>query len=68
MGEASEEAFVTDLHFSLGAYIRNNFGLWGGNRALLDDCGVDDADDASGVILRALYRKLMYRKLKELYR
>ncbi len=32
-----------ELHFSLGMYIRNNFGLWGGNVELLRSCM-----DASG--------------------
>lgn len=27
-------------HFGLGLQIRNNFGLWGGNTKLLDDCTV----------------------------
>jgi hypothetical protein len=29
---------LIELHFSLGLNIRNSFGLWGGNQALLDSC------------------------------
>lgn len=46
------------LHVSLGPYIRNNFGLWGENPALLADCGTQHADDAYVVILDALVKKL----------
>lgn len=43
------------FHFSLGMWIRNFFGLWGGNQALMNSCarrrrereteGAADADD-----------------------
>ncbi|MBT5610926.1 MAG: hypothetical protein HOJ57_33620 [Lentisphaerae bacterium] len=49
------------LHVSLGPFIRNTFGLWGSNQALLDACGVDHADDAYVVILDALARRLRER-------
>jgi hypothetical protein len=29
---------LIELHFSLGLNIRNGFGLWDGNQALLDSC------------------------------
>jgi hypothetical protein len=29
---------LTELHFSLGLNIRNGFGLWDGNQALIDSC------------------------------
>lgn len=35
---------LCELHFSLGMSIRNEFGLWGGNKELLDDCGLIDAN------------------------
>lgn len=54
--------------FGLGTYIRNEFGLWKGNKELLDSCGVADPDDASSVIINALWDKLQteedIRKLK----
>src|SRR5262245_30040599 len=46
------------MHHGLGADIRNTFGLWRGNQALLDSCGAFEADDASMEIIRALWRKL----------
>jgi len=55
---------LTSLHMTLGTYIRNRFGLWTGNKALLDSCrsysGLDDihTDDASSIIIRALWDKL----------
>lgn len=44
------------LHFGLGAWIRNNLGLWRGNRELLESTGEADADDASMVIVEAVWR------------
>lgn len=47
------------LHLNLGNYIRNEFGLWGNNEELLKACCPDhslrNADDASMVIIRALW-------------
>ncbi|MGL4668757.1 MAG: DUF6794 domain-containing protein [Saezia sp.] len=47
----AEKEFIMETHFSLGAAIRNNYGLWQGNSKLLEDCGVDHPDDASHKIL-----------------
>ncbi len=54
------EAELLLYHFSLGMFIRNGFGLWGGNRELLRDCGSTrmHPDDASGVIISALWEDL----------
>jgi hypothetical protein len=60
---------VISLHMGLGNWIRNNFGLWGGNRSLKRDCFPDmasnpyaintiDPDDCSHEILKALWRDL----------
>ena len=49
---------LTDLHFGLGQWIRNEFGLWDENYELMQDCGVKHEDDASGVIIKALYDNL----------
>ena len=46
------------LHFGLGGWIRNNFGLWAGNEELLRSTGKTHPDDASGVILDALWERL----------
>lgn len=46
------------LHFGLGMWIRNNLGLWSENRALLESTAMHNPDDASGVIIEALWRRL----------
>ena len=46
------------LHFSLGMAIRNAFDLHVPWSKLLASCGVVHPDDASGVIIRALWRRL----------
>lgn len=45
-------------HFSLGLWIRNNFGLWGDNTQLLNELGGGHPDDASHVLLTKLWMKL----------
>lgn len=49
------------LHFGLGMGIRNSFGLWKGNEALLKDaCGgqICHPDEASSVIIEKLLTKV----------
>ncbi len=66
--ETSEDDLIM-LHMGLGTYIRNNFGLWGGNRELLESCAsvetnhpsTIDPDDASMVVIRSLWEKLQPR-------
>jgi hypothetical protein len=53
----SQDDLIT-LHFGLGMWIRNNLGLWSGNRALLESTAVRHPDDASGMIIEALWRRL----------
>lgn len=53
------------LHFGLGMGIRNSFGLWKGNEALLKDaCGgkICHPDDASSVIISKLLERLKSAK------
>lgn len=55
------------FHFSLGLYIRNNFGLWQGNRELLQSISKSDfpfvhPDDASSVIIEELWKRLRQAK------
>lgn len=58
------EEVLADFHFSIGPHIRNEFGLWSGNDALLESCrivaGKQDlhVDDASLVIIKALWVKI----------
>ena len=59
-----DEGDLIDLHFSLGAYVRNEFGLWFGNNDLLNDCrqmsGISfmHPDDAAAFIIRELWKRL----------
>ncbi|MGV8149854.1 MAG: DUF6794 domain-containing protein [Alkaliphilus sp.] len=52
------------LHFGLGMYIRNNFGLWSDNDTLLKSCGADNRyssmhpDDISMEIIKMAWKKL----------
>ncbi|MBK7676955.1 MAG: hypothetical protein IPJ27_20585 [Candidatus Accumulibacter sp.] len=55
---AMSESELIGLHMSLGAWIRNNFGLWSGNGPLLESTGEPNADDASMVIVVAVWRRL----------
>ena len=50
------ESDLIRLHFTYGMWIRNAW-LWT-NPALVSACGVDDPDDASSVLIRALWRKV----------
>ncbi|NMQ06257.1 hypothetical protein E4Q08_13860 [Candidatus Accumulibacter phosphatis] len=55
---AMAESELTGLHLGLGAWIRNSLGLWSGNRSLLESTGAPNADDASMVIIEALWERL----------
>ena len=35
---STEKARLIEVHCGLGTYIRNQFGLWADNRALVEDC------------------------------
>jgi hypothetical protein len=54
----------TRVPFELDVYFKNAFGVWHGNKELLVDCRVTsgepirDEDEASFVILKALWEKL----------
>jgi hypothetical protein len=54
----TEWADLYQFHHGLGTAIRNRFGLWQGNRALLHSCDAFEPDDASMEIIRALWSKL----------
>jgi len=55
---ALAESELIGLHFGLGAWIRNNLGLWKGNESLLESTGTPNADDASLVLIEAVLRRL----------
>lgn len=52
------------LHLGWGMGIRNTFGLWGGNEALMESCAKVSGlafmhpDDASMVIIEAVWERL----------
>lgn len=49
---------LVDFHHGWGTGIRNSFGLWSKTSKLLADCGCAEADDASMVIMKAVWNKL----------
>jgi hypothetical protein len=53
-----KEDELIDLHFGLGLSIRNAFGLHDADSKLLRDCGADNPDDASALIIKAVWTKL----------
>lgn len=54
------------VHHSLGMWIRNNWGLWGGSRleTYFTDNGIHHPDDMSGVILECYVMHLNGEKVK----
>jgi hypothetical protein len=57
----SEEAGLFRYHFGLGAWIRNNWGLWieeSRRKQYFDNLGVNDADDASSLIITSYWHYL----------
>jgi len=55
---AKKKSELIEYHFSWGMGIRNSFGLWSGNRSLLADCHAYHPDDASRVIIEAVWQEL----------
>lgn len=58
LAQTGKDAVVFAYHFGLGLAIRNAFQLHTGNPELLASCGADHPDDASTVILLALWERL----------
>jgi hypothetical protein len=56
---AMREEDLIDLHLGLGLAIRNAFGLHEPGSQLLASCGVAHPDDASEMIIRELWKKLL---------
>ena len=46
------------FHHGWGTGIRNEFGLWRGNTNLMADCHAKHPDDASMVIIKAVWERL----------
>jgi hypothetical protein len=55
------------LHFheNMGRWIRNMFGLWGGNKALIEALGRQHPDTASTLIIQAVWRRLRAPVIEE---
>jgi hypothetical protein len=58
------EVELSDLHMNIGEYIRNEFGLWSGNKDLMTSCcffakrDKVSEDEASSIIIRELWKRL----------
>lgn len=55
---SSTEEKLTDFHLGLGTEIRNKLGLWDYNYELLISCGELEPDEASMVIIKAVWETL----------
>ena len=72
--ERMDKANLSMLHFSTGMHIRNNFELWNKNKKLFNSCQSlsdkepFDVDDASQIILEALWERLQKYPPPELKR
>lgn len=60
--KSTPEKDLVNFHFGLGAGIRNDFGLWGQNKELLESCKTHHADDASSEIIHCLWIELQKTK------
>src|SRR3954453_13173309 len=49
---------LVKLHLSWGMAIRNQFGLWAGNGALLRDCRTTEPDDCSMAIMELVWDRV----------
>ena len=59
-----KEKDLAVVHIGVGMFIREEFGLWEGNRALLKACGSTSMhpEDASMVIMKALWKRVRKKK------
>jgi hypothetical protein len=65
MSEANKELLrstpkdrLIGFHMGWAMGIRHAFGLWRGNSQLMESCGEQNADDASMVIVEAVWQRL----------
>jgi hypothetical protein len=65
------EVDLIDAHVALGYQIRHEFGIWGGNIALLESCRILSGDknlhvdDASMLIVKALWERVKKSNILE---
>ena len=70
LSEIAQMSFndLINLHFGLGQWVRNNLGLWDANSPLMEAIRVHSPgthpDDASTVIIEALWHRLQESKPK----
>ena len=59
--QETEESFLSTLHHALGQHIRNYWGLWSQDSGLYKELSgrfmLSHADDLSGLVLTAVYRR-----------
>lgn len=55
---ATKKDDLIQYHHGWGTAIRNGLGLWRGNGELLADCKAGHPDDASMVIIEAVWERL----------
>ncbi len=58
----TSESELIDLHFGLGLAVRNAFGLHDRGSPLRLSCGTEHPDDASQIIIQALWEKVKESK------
>jgi len=59
--EKDEREAVSEFHFSIGLFMRNNWGLWSGESELFEffeNLGVTHPDDISGIIITSYHREI----------
>lgn len=58
--DVTENDYITNSHFSIGIWIRNNWGLWAGQELAkyFNRLGINYPDEMSGIILRCYYRHI----------
>ena len=49
---------LINFHFSWAMQMRNEFGMWEGNRELVESCGASEPDGASMAIVEAVWKAL----------
>ena len=54
----TEDSVAAELHFGLGVAIRNDWGLWKGNRELMNSCSSRFPQDCSDIIIRQLWASI----------
>jgi hypothetical protein len=55
---------LSSLHYELGVFIRNSFGMWGDNRDLLESCGSPamHPDSASAILIESVWTFFHHRE------